>query len=162
MTRRIARTPDLEKGTYTFTDMTTNKSVSLNVDKLPKDIQRQLMFHGVNGKVGDSAASPNVDAIAVMTGVIAALVAGTWSSRSGGGGKGSTKLARAIAMALDKELSAVVTMLEGKTDDEKKALRAHADVKLALARIDEEDAKAKAKAAKAGQKDADDLGALLG
>lgn len=160
-TQRIHRDKNAETGVVTFT-VTENgtvlpcdvRQVFPDFDKM-NDVQKHAVIHAVNAKVGDSAASKDVDALEAMTKTWEQLVAGEWNARGEGGGGGSktTMLAEALARVSGKEMEAVNEKLGGMSDEEKADLRAHPAVKAAMAEIKLERQKVAAKKAKEGAKD---------
>lgn len=133
------------------------KELTLDVSTLDESIQTELMLHGALQKIGDSYAGAAGDfdfAIGNATKVIDNLVAGNWkAAREGGEAKPKTgELAEAIARIKQIEVAAAAEIVNGLSDEQRKAIRAKDAVKAAIAAIRYE--KAQAKAAKSG----DDLG----
>jgi hypothetical protein len=129
----------------------------LDVSTLNEDIQTELMLHGALQKIGDSYAGAAGDydfAIGNAQKVIDNLIAGAWkAAREGGEAKPRTgELAEAIARLKGIEVGDAQALVDGLSDEQRKAVRAKDAVKAAVAQIRYE--KAQAKAAKAG----DDLG----
>lgn len=145
---RIKRTKDFETGTVTFTVLETGQTLECSVASLPNDMITKLAVHGLNAKVGDGAASDSVDAIEVMTAIWAQLQEGTWNAKgTGGGGPRVTELAEAYAMAANGTVEQAQAKIADMSDEEKKDLRGHAQVKAAMATIKKAKADAKAKQA---------------
>lgn len=157
--KRINREKDFNKGSVKFTVLETGAELVCNLSELPKEITNHLLVHAINAKVGDSAADPKVDAMTAMQETWAQLVAGEWNARSGeGSGAGRvTLLAEGIALATERSIEDVVAMLAEKSEDEKKELRKHAQVKAAIEQITAKRAAEKAKASAKAAKDADKL-----
>ena len=156
--QRIKREKDFDKGLVKFTDIATGAELEVDVNKLPDAIKTSLLVHGVNAKVGDSAADPKVDAMEAMKTTWEQLKEGIWAARSSGDGAGrTTVLAEALQRVTGQELEAVNAKLSEMSDEEKKDLRKHGQVKSAIADIKAEKAKAAAKAAKSTDADEGDL-----
>lgn len=147
---RIKREKDFDNGNVTFTVLESGATLECKISDLPQEIITKLAIHGMNAKVGDSAADPNTDALEQMTSVWEQLKAGEWNVRSGGDGSPRvTQLAEALVRATGQNMETVVSKLGEMSDDQKKDLRKHPDVAAAIEDIKLEKAKAKAKAAKA-------------
>ena len=170
--QRIKREIDLENGSVNFTIVETGDVIKAEIDAIfGKDTMAGLkkldksgvlirnVLHGLNGKVGDSAADPTIDPGKQLTATIEQLVAGTWAQRSSGGGGKSNMLAEALMRVTEKSKEEVDAKLESMTDDEKKALRKHGQVKAALDAIQAERARARSDASTAavGEEDALDF-----
>lgn len=146
--QRIKREKDFASGEVNFTVIETGDNFKVNVNDLPEDIKTSLLVHGVNAKVGDAAADPKVDAMVAMKATWDQLKEGVWAARSSGDGTGrTTVLAEALQRVTEQDLEAVQAKLAEMSDEEKKDLRSHAQVKSAIADIKAEKAKAAAKAA---------------
>lgn len=156
---KIKRDKDYESGTVTYTSTKSGDSFTSRLADLPgvdqgmvdalPEMLRRLAVHGLNAKEGDSAASSGD--VADVKATHDQLVAGEWSARGeGGGGPRVTLLAEGLAKVTGQDLETVVEKLEGMSDEEKKALRKHAQVKAACAEITAARAKERAKAAKKG------------
>ena len=146
--QRIKREKGFDTGKVKFTVIETGEDFEVDVSDLPDDIKTSLLVHGVNAKVGDSAADPKVDAMAAMKATWAQLKDGTWAARAAGDGSGRiTVLAEALQKVTGKSPEEVQEKLADMTDEEKKDLRNHAQVKSAIADIKAEKAKAAAKIA---------------
>jgi hypothetical protein len=132
------------------------QELTLDVSTLDEGIQMELMMHGALQKIGDSYAGAAGD-YAFATGnaqkVIDNLVAGEWkSARAQGEAKPKTgELAEAVARLKGLEVSAAAEIVNGLTDEQRKALRGKEAIKATIAQIRYE--KAQAKAAKAGGED---------
>lgn len=168
--QRIKREVDIEKGAMNFTIIETGKTVVANIDAIfgkgtfetlkkidgADGVLVRTVLHGLNGKVGDSAADPKVSSEEQLTATIKQLVEKTWAQRSAGGGGKSNLLVEALMRETGQDKEAVEKKLSGKSDAEKKALREHAQVKKHIDAITQEraNARAKASAAKAGEAEA--------
>lgn len=156
--KRINREKDFEKGVVVFTHLESGKSLTCNISEVPSSIHNSLLVHAVNAKVGDSAADPNVDAMAAMEATWAQLKEGVWAARSGGEGAGkTTQLAQALCKVTGEDMEAVNAKLDSMSDEEKKDLRKHAAVKAAIDAIKLENQQAAAKKSAAEAKGGDKL-----
>ncbi len=77
----IKRIIDARRGRVTFQIPATGESISIDVSEFSSEIQKRLMLHGLNAKVGDAAADPNCDAIEVMSRVVELMKEGHWLPR---------------------------------------------------------------------------------
>lgn len=161
--KRIDRKKDFDAGVVTFTVLDNGEQLVCNLadvapgfDKMPA-ITRHLLVHAVNAKVGDSAADPKEAAMVAMITTWDQLVKGEWSARGEGtGGARVTVLAQAIAKVKDKTVEEVAARLAELDDDTKKGLRKNPRVAAAIAEINADRAKAKAKASKKSAEGATD------
>lgn len=155
-------------GVITF-DMEDGKDpIVFDTSKLDQTAVTRLMLHGASQKIGDSAANAakQENPVAWAREQVQATVDqlygmksfADWRAASGGGGPRVTDLAVALSRLTGKPLEAVVELVEGLTDDQKKEYRAKAKVKAMLASIAAEKAIERAKkaqaAAEAGDADA--------
>lgn len=129
------------------------------------DIKARAMMHGFSQKIGDSyagaasAENPLAYAKQAVRETIATLYANEWKAPRGEGGPRVTDLAVAVSRVTGKSIEDVVALIEGLSDEDKKALRAKPKVKAALAAISQEKATARAaKLAAAAAEEGDDLG----
>jgi hypothetical protein len=166
--QRIKRSFNAETGVQSFEFVKEGKTVSVGLDDLfgkgataklkafPNGgILVNLLGHGLNAKVGDTAASPKVDGPTVVTANIGQLQAGNWAAkREGGGGGTSTLLAEAIARVTKHPLEKVVAKLADLSKDEKKGYATNDAVKTAMAEIKAERAAKVAAESKKNAKDA--------
>lgn len=152
--KRIGRTIDVAAATVTFTEVASDKSIVVKLADMPAAMVTRLALHGINGKVGDSAANPEVDAIATMSGVVATLVAGEWGASRGTGTTRVTDLLTALMAVTDQDQESAQKVLDDMTDEHKKDLRKHPAMKAEIAEMRAKREAAKAKAAKAEAKDA--------
>lgn len=148
---------DLSGVGITFTN---EEVVTVRLDELSPEIVVQLALHGLSQKLGDSYSGEKdlVVAKGKVEAVAKRLREGDWKAvREGSGGGRITDLAKALAVITGRELAEAVEVIEGMGKEEKKALRAHAQIKAELARITaERAAKAVVDAPEA------DLGAMFG
>lgn len=147
--RRLVREYDLDNMTVTFRDLKTGKSTVVEYNKFPDDMQKRFALGGVNAACGDSAASPDVDSISVIEQRAANIMAGNWTVKgAGGGGRTNTLLARALAQHTGSDIEAVVAKLKESTDERKKELARHPQIKAIIEQIKLDDQRAKTKEAK--------------
>lgn len=166
--KRIDRNIDTDAGVVTFTELASGESLVCDLNVLfpayaeMTDIQKRLVAHAVNAKVGDSAADPTKDTIPQLRATYETLVGGAWGSRgdgSGGGGKRITDLVTAVfnVMLPDQPSlteEAVAEAVANWSDDKKKEVRDDPRVAAELESIRTERAKARLKAKKAAAKEA--------
>lgn len=130
---------DLDTGEVSFT-FGNGKSLSLNVNELAPEIQKQLMLHGAAQKIGDSYAGAKgnyADALEAASGVIEQLKQGIWRAARGEGDARPrlAELAEAIARIKQVELEKATAAVEKATDDQRKTWRSNAKVKAVIAQI---------------------------
>lgn len=104
--------------------------------------------HGAEQKLGDEIAGVEDidDAVLAVDELIARLNAGEWGIKREGGGMGGTSvLLRAIVQVTGKPVEAIKAYLAGKTQAQKMALRDSEKFRDAVAAIEAEKAKGKAK-----------------
>ena len=166
------KTINSEAGTIVF-DFGDAGSATFELDKVPAEVQRQLMLHGMSQKGGDSyagakaacadsGANPEEWALGQVTAVIQQIYDGNWSVRASGGSSGSvTDLAKALAEVSGSELQDCVTRLGDASKEEKAALRKHPGIALVLARFREERQAAKKAALEEQAANAPDLSGFL-
>lgn len=118
------------------------------------DVGKRLVLHAINAKVGDAAAAPDSDRFEAMKSTWDNLVNGTWAVRGEGGAGRVTLLEEAAVRATGKTLEAVRNYIAGLSEDDKKALNNHEQIKAAKADIKAEKAAAAKKAASKAAKDA--------
>lgn len=126
-------------------DFVDGETIACELHALPDDIITRLALHGLSQKVGDSYAGAESvgEARAMAQGVYDNLVAGTWAVRASRGGKIIEAITRALGLSFDDAL----TKWNEKSDDEKKAIKNHPSIKVALAEIESERAAKLAEAA---------------
>lgn len=153
MARIASKTVGADAVTFAFAN---GQEVVAVLDELPNDIVRRLALHGLSQKVGDSYAGAEsvTEAAAMAANVVSNLVAGLWAAKAARGGKIVEAIHRALGVSLEDALAKWSVMDDGA----KKAVKAHPDIKRALAEIEAERAAALAGAASG---DAEDLGALF-
>lgn len=142
----------IENGTLTIV-LGNGKSFSISKDEVDASIHDDVFMHGLSQKIGDSYASAKGDyafAEENIQRVIDQMKNGEWrAARASGGGESKpriTELAEAIAQLKGVPVDAAVAALATKSEDEKKAIRNNAKIKLIIQQI------RTAKAAKAAEK----------
>ena len=173
--KRIDRKIDLETGNVTFTVVGTGDAVIANpsdyinhpaqdIKDFLGDIGWRMVLHATNNKIGDSAASPDVDALVAMTATRDQLVAGTWNTRGGGGGPKVTVLAEAMfeVQSGDLTLDQIVDRLEAMSKEQRRDIpKKYAKVHAAMTEIKSkravEKAKTATKAAKGDESNLDEI-----
>ena len=152
--RRINRTIDLSSGTVTFDVIATGQALVASASELSDEIKLRLMLQGINAVVGDSASDPNVDALSLMEARWGKLKEGQWTVRSTGTGTPRvTMFAEAVAIAAKVSVEDAIEKLATMSDEERKELRGHSGVKLAMQEIRAKRAAEEAKKAKKAAKD---------
>lgn len=129
--------------------------LTVKISEIPKETYDRLVIHGLNAKVGDSAASCKTDEerIGAISASIRNLKNGVWNETSSGG----TILAEAIARVKKLDVLEAQSIVDGLDDEQLAAVKNHPKVKEAIAQIRTERAKTSAKSAKI-----EDLDAILG
>lgn len=160
--RIASKEVDLEKGTVTL-KFAHGADLVIQAASLPKEMQKRAMLHGLSQKVGDSysGADKPEDAFDIATKSLETINSGDWNVGRGAG-EGTPRvgaLAKGVARAMGKTLEEATAAVEALDDEQKKAVRAHPDVKAAMAAIRAEEAAAAA--AKGKGEDAADLSSLL-
>ncbi len=124
----------------------TGEVVEVEPKSLSADIQRHLILHGLSQKLGDAYSGEDADKChAAFQGVLKNLQEGKWSDRAGGGGPRISQLAEALSRATKQDVQLCVEKLAGMSDEEKKAVKGHPQIVVALAEIKLEKAQADAK-----------------
>ena len=163
--KRIDRKIDPASGDVTFTVVGTGETLTVNAKALSIDIQTRVVMHGLNAKVGDSAADPNVDAMKQLVSTWDQLVAGSWNTRGGGGGPRVTVLAEAMfeVQSGDLTLDQIVDRLEAMSKEQRRDIpKKYAKVHAAMTEIKSKRAVEKSKAAtKAAKGDESNLDEIL-
>lgn len=166
MGKIASKAVDAEQGLVTITPE-GGEAITANLADMPDEIVRQLALHGLSQKLGDSYAgagqeeNPVAVITANVTGLIDQLKAGTWSSRSGGGGGPRvTLLAEAIHRVTGKELEECTAVVGDMSNEDKATWRKHPQVAKAIAEIRAEREAEKAK--KLDGQEGEDLGSLFG
>lgn len=151
---------------FTFEDESTE---IFDLSKCPEDIVTALALHGASQKGGDSYAgaakaceAQGMTALAYSKAqverVIQNLYEGNFRAASGGGGGPRiTMLAEAVARATNQEVADIIAKIAEADDETKAALRAHSDVKKALAEIKAERAVAAAEKAQDADSDEEEV-----
>ena len=173
--KRIDRKIDLETGNVTFTVVDTGKGVTANPADYIKhpaqeikgflgDVGWRMLLHATNAKIGDSAASPDVDAITAMTATRDQLAEGMWNTRGSGGGPRVTVLAEAMFEVQSGELTLdqIVDKLEAMSKEQRRDIpKKYAKVHAAMTEIKSkravEKSKTAIKAAKGDESNMDEL-----
>ena len=130
------------------------------LDKIASaDVMARLALHGISQKVGDAYAGAEsiTEARALATSVWNNLVSGLWAVKATRGGK----IVEALHRITKQPLDLCLEKFAGMSEDKKKALRKHPDIKRALAEIEAERAAALAEAASNSDEDVQDLGDLF-
>jgi hypothetical protein len=117
---------------FKFTD---GEKLICKLSGLPDEIITRLALHGIAQKVGDSysGVSSIQEARANAAEVWENLKRGIWATKAVGG-----KLAEAFARATGQPLDDCLEKLSGMTEEEKKDLRKHPQIKAAMAAINAE------------------------
>jgi len=128
------------------------KTVSVSLDDLSEEIVRDLALHGLSQKVGDSYASAKGDygfALTAATKVIDQLKAGEWKAARGTGESKPRigELAQAVARIKKITETEALALIEKLSEEDKKAVRNHPGIKLAIQQIRTEKAQKAADAA---------------
>ena len=162
--KRIDRKIDVDTGDVTFTIVETGKTLVCNANELSDELQTRVKMHGINAKVGDSAADPEADAYAQLVSVWDQLKAGAWNVR-GSAGPRVTVLAEAMFSAQNGNLTLddVVDKLDAMSKEQRRDIpKKYAKVKSAMEEIRAQRATEKSKAAKkAAAKDESNIDELL-
>lgn len=123
------------------------EAVSVDADTLSDDVRGYAMLHGLKQKLVDAAAiarNPDTgrsatidDKFASVYEVAERLKAGAWNkTREGGEGTGgSSLLARALVQMTGKTRAAIEEFLNGKTKEERTALRKNPKVAAIIAEL---------------------------
>lgn len=153
MANKIAKKVLTDDGVrFEFSD---GEIINCPLAALPDNMMWKLAQHGLSQKVGDSYAGADsiTEARVMASGVYQNLLGAMWAVKVGRGGKIIEALHRALGMPLEVCLEKWTAM----DDAKQKTVRAHPDIKRALADIEAERAEKLAEAAI----DAPDLGELL-
>lgn len=137
------------KGSIVTVKFGNGEQLTLDVSTLDEGIQNELMLHGALQKIGDSYAGAAGDyafAIANAKKVINNLVSGQWkAAREGGTAAPRTgELAEAVARIKGMEVADAQALVDGLSDEQRKAVRGKDAVKAEIAKIRYEKAVAKA------------------
>jgi hypothetical protein len=106
------------------------------LNKMPEEIVHQLALHGLSQKIGDSYASSESVAAAVVsaTNTTSNLIAGLWATKSSNGGK----IVEALSRVTGKTHSECLDAFNAMGKEQKADLRKHPEIKVALAKIEVE------------------------
>lgn len=132
---------DLDTGECNFifeSGTPQEETISVNVNDLPPEIQKQLMLHGMSQKGGDSYASVkgNVQqAKANLRDVISQLQGGEWRGAGDEARPRLAELAEAISRIKGTDLEKTKEAVEKASDDQRKNWRSNAGVKAMIAKI---------------------------
>jgi len=139
MAKKATKSIDGDVITIKFEE--TNEELVVDINNIPAETISRLAMHGLSQKLGDSYAGADAtESFARAEGVAKDLQEGNWSTRVAASGPRTTQLAEALAAATGKTVDEAAAKLETLDDDEKKALRSHAQIKVELARIKAEKA----------------------
>ena len=129
----------------------TGEVLIVNANELSPEIQTRISTHGLNAKVGDSAADPEVDAMTQLVSTWDNLKSGTWNTRGSGSGPRVTVLAEAMFVAQngDLTLDQIVDKLDAMSKEQRRDIpKKYAKVKSVMEEIKAKRATEKAKVAK--------------
>lgn len=155
---------DVEGNTLTLS-FAHGEEVTISAGDLPNDMKSACLMHGLKQKVCDaySGCKSPAEAMEKALEVVGALKEGNWTTRTPGeGGPRVTQIAKALAMVTGKPIEEAVEVVSTLSDEAKKNLGANDQIKVAIANIKAEEAKAaaeKAAAEPAGPSIADILSA---
>lgn len=176
--KRIDRKKDLATGSVTFTNLENSESTTYSVDDVfgkgawaalgalsNGAMAQQAMLHSLNAFGGDAAADKTVDAISAINARVQSVMDGNWTMRGEGSGSGPrvTVVDQAVAevkgITPEEACAAIIAKAEAtgvEPKDIRKGLRKNSRVAAAIAKIQADRAKAKAKAAGKEAADATD------
>lgn len=122
--------------------------IQVHPAELDKTIVAQATLHGLKQKLVDAAAiarNPDTglsatvqDKFEAVSEVYQRLIAGQWNKPAEGGGNAGGILLTALVKVTGKDREVLKTWLEGKTTEQKAALRKDAKVAAAIAEIEAE------------------------
>lgn len=123
-----------------------NGTLACTVDQIPQHIRTRLMLHGLRQKVGDSYAGASAEAeknggtpgeLAKQwaSETFATLVAGEWSDKRAAGEGSISLLAAALAQMRGVEVARAIEFLNGKSKEDRQALRSNPKVAAVIAAI---------------------------
>lgn len=136
----------LESGVIVFADaQDENKKLTVNLDDVPENMQKQVMLHGLIQKLRDSYAGNVEDPIDTATAVWERITAGEWVLRSADAESSSAiqRLADAVVAAykttqgVDVDREKVLESLNGMNRAARNVVRKNPDVKLELAKAEQ-------------------------
>jgi len=130
-------------------EFATGQKIVATLDEFSEDIVQKLAIHGLSQKLGDSYASGEPDeAFGRAEVVYKSLLDGDWTTRTPGAPR-TTQLAEALAQVAGVKLEQAQDKINEMSDEDKKNLKKHPQIKAALATIKAK--KAQEDAAKAAQ-----------
>lgn len=161
MAKIATKQADAEHGRVTFDFEDGNGTVIADVSTLPENVVKHLVVYGLSQKLGDAYSGEKDPATArkIVEAKLDQFANGEIRATSGAGTSGPrvSQLAEALSRVTGREVDVCVTKVASMDDDEKKDLRKHPKVRLALEAIKEEKAQAKRKELEAAAGDAADL-----
>lgn len=132
--------------------------LEINLDDLSEEVQTNLMLHGLSQKIGDSysGSKDSEEAFKFAAGTVQRLKDGEWkAAREGGGVKRTTILVEALERVFpDQSQEACQDKVAAMSDEQIKGLKAHPQIKAAIAAITAERAIERAKKDAAAAADA--------
>lgn len=146
---------DLETGIATFA-FSNGEEINVALKDLPEAVVNYATGHGLLQGLGDaysSAKSPEEGMAALNSRITKWQETGVWATRGSGSGSARlTILHRALFAITEnsddpKTMEDISGLLEEKSDEEKKELKKHPQVKAAIAKINAQEATRKAKEA---------------
>ena len=149
MARKIAKKEiDLDAGTVTF-EFADGQVLVCDVKELSKDMHKRALLHGLAQKVGDaySGADSAAEALEAAGKAYTSIKEGNWNvgRAEGEGTPRIGQLVKALAKVAGKTEEEALAVVEAMEDEQKKQLRAHPQIKVAMAELRAAEAKAKAK-----------------
>ncbi len=144
MARKLDKEITTEGATITFKN---GESLAVRFADLSDTIREKLLQHGLSQKLGDASAGCETveEAIAETKRVIERLIAGDWRSvREATAGPRVGLLVEALVRITGKGTEECRDVVDGIDDDKRKALRAHPQIRAAMADIRAERERAKA------------------
>jgi hypothetical protein len=131
--------------------------LALTADKLTQDILNEAVWHGLKQKLVDAAAISRdpetgrsatvADKMAAVTRVYDRLLSGMWNEPREGGGSGSLLFKALCRLNPAKSPEALREWLDGKTDEQKAALRKNPKIAAEIVAIQAEQVSDEAQAA---------------
>ena len=113
----------------------TGERIKALLEEFSDEIVQKLAVHGLSQKLGDSYASGEpAEAFSRCESVYKSLLEGDWSTRVAGAPR-TTQLAEALAQVAGVEIDAAQDKINEMSDDDKKNLKKHPQIKAALAQI---------------------------
>lgn len=150
---KLSKVVSIETACVTFTVAGVGE-VSGCLNDFPQEIVHQLALHGLSQKVGDAAASKDIQgetALAVMQTVVDNLREGKWGKvRTAGTSKDAALYVEAVARLRKITVAEAAGLIDGLDEDQVKALRKVSAVQDMVALIKAERIKAKGTAEAGG------------